>query len=281
MKLKLLILLCTITGLIKVKAQWDNIPVKTKFYYSLSREKHKWYGGTLFKRKTLFTVILDTTIQLSNDRRLIVFSKCMNAVLLNESVSILKDSILQPDMMIKIVGDPLIGDITDNSDKQSTIIYQIKTAMYLLTVPRNFFTQKLRKNSIVKELNKCLLQSIVDSSLYGIYGLKPYIFFNGFTLPLNNFAIIKGGNEDTKRIAGKNDYLFNFLRFQGEVNIGNNLSAITDQYVDGYNRGMYKGSTIYFSKKYGIVKAESTAYDKQNECSFVNTFELQKVEFPK
>ena len=108
-----------------------------------------------------------------------------------------------------------------------------------------------------------------------------YINFEGLILPVNKFSIIKGGNEDVKLVTGKNDYLFDFLRFKNEENIVNKLITRADKYVIEGRNSMYKGPIIYLFSNYGLIKAESNAYDKRNECSYLNKLELEEIELPK
>jgi len=265
--------------LFKVYAQFDSIPVKSNLIYFFTRSKQKSNdkGETkqLYKKIDTVEMTLDTVIQLSGvERKLIVFSRCLNMFLLNETFPILKDSVFDDQMISNIMGVPYIDGDRDCSIDQISIVYQIKNVSYLLTAPKNFFKKYLRNSNFIKEIDKKLIKSAIDeSSSIDIYNSFVYIYFNGLSMPLHKFVIFKGGMESLHHSFGENDYLFEFLRF--EKTISSQDSSKLDEYVS-YIKKM-KIHDIIFSNYKGIVKSESLAWDKSKQVTYKNVFEFHKI----
>lgn len=276
-------LLCN--GIINADAQFDSLLNKTTLTYLFSREKVKYNEQgmriTTLKVKSTIKIVVDTIIQLSgNDRKLIAFSKCLNSIVLNESASIVKGTTLSPDLIDQIIGEPLIDGVKDNSKESATIIYQIGKAIYLITVPKDFFSKRLRLGLFVKKLDDLLLKTNTNPLGNGLYDLDSYFLFDSIYFPLHKFLIIQSDKENIKLIPGKNDYLSGFIIFEKAIsNPELDFNTEADEYASYYKGEKWK--RIYWSKKFGIITSQSKAYDKQKEYSYINTLRLQKVEFSK
>lgn len=281
MKLKLLLSFIFITVCItRIAAQFDRIPLKTIYYYSgysyrvkLNYKGDINKGDTLSKQKIdIFGIRLDTLINLSGiNRKIIVFSNCIDSTLLNSKRIIVKGKIEDlPKDKYGVLNYSLYNK-TIERDK-ATILYQTNKEIYTLTVPHSFFINFLRNQFLINKLDSAILNIAQDSSSISHQLLDNYVFFRGISLPIIPFVELnKSINKpDT-------DFEYQFYTYDSTIHVGGNeFFSNTNWYT--YSTKL-SNHDVGISEKFGIVGVDHENEEKGNISKGI-FIQLIKVELP-
>lgn len=243
---------------ILLKAQWENIPLNTKFYYSgfsyrakiVESKNDESKLDTLWKKPIQLAAIkLDTIIHLSGfNRNLIVFSDCIDSLFLHRKRIIVKGKIDDlPKNKHGVLDYSLYERIPEN--EKATILYQSNTEFYTLTVPKYFSGKYLHDTSLIKRLDTDILNIKVDSGDIIPQLDNTYLFFQNISIPIIPFI------EVNKKITKTNqNFETSFYTYESSsIEKGNSLFKKIDWYgntVGNVDKG------IGLNNKFGIVESD-------------------------
>lgn len=269
----------------KVNAQWDSLQNKTVLVYSYWKGDIVDYYGTIKKRKpeTVISIAVDTIVHLKGqNRKLIVFSKCMDEILFGMTYPIIQGEYdITKDSNNCIIGHPVLDQPHFSSSSKVTAIYQINYATYLLTLSKDIFYTRFRDPNFIKNIDNALL---IDAEYHlpqtDYYQLKPYIKIGNFSYPLHPFVTIKNHTMDSVFNSAISNlyYRDEFLHYQSYKQFPSKFYRS----ADFYSSIPYKGEIlyrIYLSAKYGIVESKGVGGTKK-AGTYANILELKKVELP-
>lgn len=243
---------------ILVKAQWKNIPINTKFYYSgfsyrakiVETKNDESKLDTLWKNPIqLAPIKLDMIIHLSGfNRNLIVFSNCIDSLFLHHKRIIVKGKIDDlPKNKYGVLDYSLYENIPE--DEKATVLYQSNTEIYALTVPKYFSGKYLHDTSLIKKLDADILNLKVESGDIIPQIDNTYLFFQNISIPIIPFI------EVNQKITKNNqNFETSFYTYESSsVEKKNNLFKKVDWY--GNTKGnVDKG--IGLNNKFGIVESD-------------------------
>lgn len=179
----------------KCFGQWDNLYPKEKFTFSLTRIKtNDDTHDTLNIEKKSVAVVLDTIINLQN-RRMFVFDKCLNGLLFNSSVELIKGKIKDKDYgtLEALYGSELIDGQQDFSDKQITIFYQVDSFIYVITMPKEF-----RKSVLKTHMNILKIDSLITNEMARINSDVFSIEFTNYNIPVSLLLTVNRQIDNTQ-----------------------------------------------------------------------------------
>jgi hypothetical protein len=256
MKLKSLLVLVLYLAVFKVNAQWDELPLKTTLSYSGFAYKTKVIGykgrnnieDTVKKiQLDTLTIKLDTIIRLSGkNRKLIFLSKCIDSIVFNtyriivngriEDLPKDKNGLLDYSMYAKI----------PEKDK-ATILYEVNTEIYALTVPLNYYAQLLINPSLIEGLDSAILHLQTDTGAsHQIWDV--YVYSTGKSIPIMPFL------ELNHKIKIDTDFETQFYYYAGLLKPQGNKFLFNATLFNQSTK--HSNHSIAISPGYGIVNAD-------------------------
>jgi hypothetical protein len=257
MKIRLLCFIAIAIFLNKSFCQWNNLHTKDGFTFSLSRVKMDNNSkNILATEKKSLSVILDTIINIQN-RKMFVFNKCLNGLLFNSSVELIKGKIKDKDYgsLDALYGVQLIDGQQDFSDKQITVFYQVDSFIYVITMPQEFKQNVLKKYSCILKIDSLIMSDVIDTSSPGY--MKNYnILFANYNIPVSQLLVI---SNQAQEYDSKSDYPLYFL---AEIKKETSQDDAGSMYVyKKYRRAVTIGQ-LFFDTNW-LFHSESLAYTKQ------------------
>lgn len=299
MKLKLVLFITFILGLVELNAQFDSLKSKTKLVYNFSRQQvlTNHSGSTSDFNKILYTkkidISVDTIFYLTGkSRKLIVLSRCLNDIVLNENNFIFNKIIKRPQDFIRmdsIIGIPIIDEKdVKYSSRQITAIYQFDHAVYFITLPDNFFKEVKQNLKLISEMDKSLLDARSDIAYYGNFVTDIFIYWNKQTIPMKSIILLNKFNNTTNNAIDDDDdteFTYQYEKKSSGFKLGEDTKKIilNNIYINNSDKYIHKSSknellkTIYISKSFGIIHAYSYSFDSEKRIRYVNVLDFEEI----
>lgn len=203
-------------------SQWDKLYPKEKFTFSLTRIKtNDDTNDTLSVEKKSVGVVLDTIINIQN-RKMFVFDKCLNGLLFNSSVELIKGKIKDKDYSIldALYGGQLIDGQQDFSDKQITVFYQVDSFIYVITMPKEFRQTVLKNPMNILKVDSLLVSNAIDTTSNDMKGYS--IMSMNYNMPVSQLLVFGNQVEESTQ----SDYPLYSLAKITKTEVGNNKGRV-------------------------------------------------------
>lgn len=223
-------------------SQWSKIHKKTKFVYTSYSMKLKYnedknkYDTIWKKREPNFEVTVDTVIKLSGDnRKLIFFPNCIDTLFVGRKQIIVYGKIENLPRDKHGIID--YSQFSKGKEKfKSSIIYQIGTETYILTVSKNIYARVLNNQqslidfdlalSHLNTCSDCMISVITDN----------YIHFENISLPFHPFFEL---NQSIKYNERSDPLMFEpgegFFFYDSSINCSCYKNKLFGQKIDCYS----------------------------------------------
>jgi len=252
----------------KNNAQWNKVSNKSKFVFQFDRfklvENLKGYDTTM-KKHERFEFTIDTIIN-RNNRKMFIFSKCLNALFFNSTCQVVN---MNENKKLELLDEiPLIDNQKDYSPIQATIFYQVRNFIFKITVPNDFFKKFLRNTEFVSELDYLILNNIDTSDIENVSDNR--IVFKGYSLPFSPVFELPNSNIESTN-NDDDSHIYNFKKTM------NSKSSFSNKKINLYE--LTQGSWIMgklIVSDFGIIGSESIARSKK--YYFLNIAKLSKME---
>lgn len=274
MKYLFVIVLCF--SFLGVSAQWNKVIKKTNYIYSLFsfnlkyNKNEKRYDTISKKKDANFSIAIDTVINLSGkERKLIVFSKCIDSFFVGEKRTIIFGKLENLSKnQYGLLDDSKYSNMPEKL--KSTIVYQLGSESYTLTVPKDFFNNILIKQKKLSQFDKELSSLLIDKSFEIPLISENYLYFENISIPFRYFIEFnKNVQFNRQRYTDPGEGFYIYKKSANTIESDAVCFSIDDD--------RYIKKSIYFNQDWGIVRVNYEADDSDDDFSSGDFYVLTSI----